>query len=263
MPDPYLEAMMHGEILNKKKNKPPKGGDIPKDRFEIALDKNIRQMVDLIYADIEPIHGQLISPEMQRKKIEADLRESLGSPELSQYLDTAFKTLLNEGKQYLEPENYETMIKEFSKAIEYLDQLDLEKLLSEPLDKVLDIHTETIDSIFKIAIEKYKEEQYNASLALFVLLTILQNEDFDYWYRAGIAAQQCENYTFAIKGYNTAENLNPELIGAYLFATECYLKLDQKSEAKDKFEKAKILAGKSPLDSNWTSVYNYIGSLIK
>lgn len=263
MPDPHLEAMMRGIPPPGKKNESEED-NLPKDRFEIALDKNIRDMVDYIYADSVPTQGQhLLPPEVQRKKIETSLRESFASAEFSRYFDTALEALINDGKQYLEAESYEKMTKNLLEALESLDQVELEQLLDEPLDKAIHLHSETISSIFKIAVAKYTEEQYKTSFALFVLLTTLQNEDFDYWYRAGIAAQQCENYTFAVKAYDKAAALNPDLIGAHLFAAECHLKLHHKSQAEAEFEKAKALSKGHPLDTKWESVFNYVATLVK
>ncbi len=262
MPDPFLEAMMHGEIpMNKKTSSAKK--KIEKDRFEVALDNNIESMLDLISFEDSPEQSLLLSPQMRRKKMEEELRQSIKSSELNNHIDPAIKIMVNEGKQYLESEEYEEMIVNFNKASELLSQLDLSEPITEEFDTILSISTETINSIFKVATAKFGEEQYSASLDLFVFLTVLHFDNFDYWYRSGISAQLCENYTLALQAYGNAVSLNPEHIGARLFATECFLKLDQHQEAESEYEVAEKISEAIPLDDQWREIFEYVGSLIK
>lgn len=245
MRDPYLEAMLKGEG-------PKKGA---KDRFEIALDKSINEYLDTFSFDEEP--GQLISPLAKRKKIGEELKESLTHSELNDYLITAVQVIKRDGKQYVEKEIYSKLLEEFTNANQILNTMGLEQTLTEDFSQILHLSSETITSLFNIAVAKFKEESFYDSLAIFVLLTVLQPDEFDFWYRTAIAAQACENYSLALDYYSIALILNPELIEARLFSVECYLKQGRASEAKQEYNEVEKL----PLSDDNQNLLIYVKSL--
>lgn len=260
MRDPYLEAMMRGEVAARGTTPVPKKGE--KNRFEIAIDKNIDQILNYFSFDGAPGRIELNSPLMKRKKAEAELREAFKNSQLDPFIETAVPTLIDEGKQYLESAVYQEMVADITDATERLDQLDLEET-PDDLNAILNFSAETIAAIFKIALAKFEEERYFTSLALFVLLTLLQLEDYDYWYRTGIIAQLCQNYNLAIQAYRNATACYPKSIGARLFAAECYLALNQQQEAVLEYEEAKKISEIMALEENWREILNSIGTTLR
>lgn len=262
MRDLYLEAMLHGEIPTKRVaiTSPKK---VEKTRFEVAIDKNIEQILNCFtFDDGPPGQIQLISPQMKRKKAEDELRESFKNSELDEFIETAMTTLIDEGREYLESATYEEMVADFKAATAELNQLNLDEDLPDDLNKILHISAKTIEAIYKIALAKFEEEKYAPALALFVLLTLLQPEDFDYWYRTGIIAQLCQNYKWAVNAYENAAICHPESIGARLFATECHLALNQRPEAEAEYAEAKKISETISLEENWREIFKYIGTTL-
>lgn len=67
----------------------------------------------------------------------------------------------------------------------------------------------------------------------------------------GIAAQKFGNLTLATTTYAAAAELDPQHIGARLFATECYIQRKLISEAKTEFEAAKEVAHNFQVEKMW------------
>ncbi len=252
--DPSLESQIR---------KKPATKEIEKDRFEKAVDKNIQEILKLQSFD-DP-HGPtlLTSPEVKRKKAELQLLESVQNNSFNPLIITALGLLVTEGKQYLNNEDFEAMVQNLQQVMEKIDQLDLNLPLEKNLSGIIGISAETLKAALNIAIKKYQEKQYPGALALFSLLAVLDSNDDDYWFRTGICAQECKNFDLAIKAYNTAAIINPELVGARLFCAQCHLELNQKGEAEAEYNYAKIISEKTPLEGEWLDIYNYVGTLIK
>lgn len=263
MADAYLQALMRGEILTSKKIQLNQR-EIETDRFVLAREKQINLYLDTLSFESEPGQNQLLSPQLKRAARKNELNEALKLPELSEHITSAIASLADEGKQYLDSAAYDSMIAHLSHAADILEELDLETPLAETFNKILDIDDDTTEAILKIASAKFAENQYSESLSLFVFLTVLQPLNPDLWYRTAIVAQQCGNYTLALSDYAIAANLNQELLGAHLFASECHLKLNQLKEAKIQYEEAKdvIESGKIPIDSEWNDLLSYIEKLV-
>lgn len=264
MSDPYLEAQMRGEICKIPNNhsNSPKKLENDSDQFDVAIDDKIQKILNLYSFENESGENQFLSPEMKRKKKENELKHSLKESELKKYIDPAIEIIVKEGQNYFIPTEYNDIIDEFSTASENLKKLDLSKPLREELGNLLGISNKTNTAILNIAIAKFDDQQYSAALALFILLTVLHSKEFSYWYRAGIAAQQSENFTLAVEAFQVAITLNPGLIGAYLFAIECYLQLDQRQKAKSAYETVKSMNDIEPLGDQWREIFEYVGSLI-
>lgn len=249
MPDLYLQALMQGEILKKSIGSAAKE---KKNRFERATDKAIDAYIEkLTFDESDPSVNKFSSPEMQRTQIGAELREQAKASELSQFIEQAFKISTSEGENYLGKEKYELMNEEFASGYDALLEIDLNTIPTENFQSLLHFNESTIDSIFEIAVAKFNELQYPDSLALFILLTTLNSENPDFWHRAGILAQKCENYELAARLYKAAMAIDPSLLGPWVFSIDCYLKQEMKSEALAVYTEAIKIGNASEIDNEW------------
>ncbi len=262
MPDPYLEAMMHGDFTPKDKKSDEVTPPPAKDSFDIAIEKQIDAYIDSLNLEEEFGKSTLISPEMKKKQIREEMKANLKMPEIEGYITAAFKALRSEGEHYLGAELYKEMIDEFDVIIPKLEVMDLSQPVEENFQTLLNISDEVMTGIFGMAIEKYKEGDYSTSLSIFTLLTTLDSGNSEYWYRLGIASQRFENYDMALKAYETSIELEPDLMEAYLFASECCLHKGDLEGAKVFFKKGKELADAQELDEVWSTLIKEIASVL-
>jgi tetratricopeptide (TPR) repeat protein len=209
-------------------------------RYAIALEKSIREHADTFSFD-EYDPADPIPPQEKKEQFIEELKNSYDNPDFRNYLIQSVKVMREEGMQYLDNEAYSTLLKEFDAADKILSSMDLDEPMKENFGQFLQLSEATFNHIFDVAVAKYEEEQHPKCLSLFVLLTTLHPEEFDLWYRTGIAAQSCENYPLAINAYEIAAELNPGLIAAHLSCVECCLKLGMKIEAHEKYREAEKL----------------------
>lgn len=231
MPDPYLYAMMHG----RKSAVPPAK---IKDSFELEIEKNINEYIESLHIDEEYAQNLYVTPEMKKAQIRTEIETSMKVSELENYIAEAFKILIVEGRDYLENEPFLEM-EEQIKSIGA--KLDADQSSTETFQSSLKISNSVMTSILRIAVAKYEATDYPKSLSILILLSVLNSRNPDYWYRLGVVAQKCENYELALQALNNALDLRPDLFEAYLFASECYLFMNQTESAKIYFEKGKEL----------------------
>src|SRR5437867_4202256 len=108
MKDLYLEAMMHGEAPDSKKEKQTKEVKEAKetDNVDSALDKLLDEYIDTNFKEDE--QNPLTPKHLQRAKMKEELKADAHLPELTTSLETAFKILMDDGnKQYVDSNNYE------------------------------------------------------------------------------------------------------------------------------------------------------------
>lgn len=252
MYDPYLDAIMHGEIFSEKK-------PLPLNRYELEYQKTIKNnlLVD------ESNENLLIPQHLRLKKNETKVRELLELEELNQHLEKALQILSEEAERYLGLNAYKAVQENLLQALKILDTIPLENFQLESLGAALKILPETTEAIFKIALAKFDEKSFSAALSLMVLLVVFHPEDFDFWYRSGIISQLLGNDDYALKAYATAISLNKNLIGARIYASECYLKLKQNQEAIAEFEEAQRIAAEQDLPKEWSNLVSTLKQKIE
>lgn len=250
MSDIYLDLSMHGGIISEKSKKltPRARMGEEMDKFELAEDQLLKDFLDASLLNEDPSTEQFTPPSIKRAKRKEELKaisHSLSKRDL--HLEVAFELLSKEGPTYVEEEKYQELIDQFAHIAGHLNKLDFSKPLREKLHTLLHISDSTIETILKIALTKYNEMQFEASLSLFSLLTCLNFQNELYWYLLGIAASQLEQLDLALEAFAYAIYLNADLLGARIFSAECYLRQDKMSDAKAELEEAKkIVKGTSP-----------------
>lgn len=245
MRDPAIEALLQGP--SNKISHTEKKTNLS--RYEAESNRQLKNAVEEIIAEEAPSHSQLLSPQAYRLKLENELKSGIQFTELSEQLSSAF-SVISKGKKYVESTPYAIMIGEFAKATTHLDSVEIDKIYEHTLQTLLKISDTTMDSLTSIAIAKYEEGIFLESLAVYSLLSTLAPENSNYWYRVGITAHKCEKYELALKAYSVACIFDPLLIGARVFASECYLTLGEFKDAETEFIEAKKILDAWPADKN-------------
>lgn len=234
--DLYLQAMMTGQ-LNKK------------DQFEESIEQEVDQYITSLSIEHEP--NLLMTPSMRKAKIKAELKEELKMVELAELNSNAFLLLRTDSLPFLARVLHEEMLKEFDQAEQHMEKLDLSGEVPPILQSLLGFSDETMGAILAVAIGMYQAERYRDCLSLFTLLTTLVQDNFEYWFRLGIAAQKCEDLDLALKAYAIAICLNPDLMEARLFSAECYLAQGNRDDAAEEIQAAKATCENNDIDSVW------------
>lgn len=225
------------------------------------LEKEIDAYIDSL--EIEENPNDLLGPKAKREKIRHEIKESVRPAELSHLLESAMEILISEGDRYLSLHENEKLLLDFTNATQYFTAIQPTDSQDKPLQEIIQISNDSMQSIVSIALAKYNETHYADSLALFSLLSILNPANQEYWFRLGIAAQECESYPLAIRAYNAALQLDSQMIGPRLFSAECLIALKHFDEAKQQINTAKKIAKETKVDHMWLEMIPSIERMIK
>lgn len=258
MPDPYLEAMMRGEFSDKKRVKK----EVVKDKFEIALENQIDEYVDSLELDSNQ-ENNLLSPAAQKARLKQELKEGAKLTELDSFLSSSARVLVTEGKKYLEAKDFEDLENALRKIPEIADGMDLNKERTESFQKIFNISDKMMESILKVAREKFEEEKYEDTLSIFALLSTLAPENADYWLQLGVAAQRFQNFDLALRAYAVLTEPSPELMQAKLLSTQCFLEKGDLEGAKASLGEAKKIAETVEIDAFWRDLLKEISALFQ
>lgn len=228
---------------------------IEENKFDRAIVSFAQQYADS-FPESELAQDPLLSPQLKRARLKEELVDGVQMPELTEQLERAVQIIQNEGVKILSFDQYAHLIEAFSEARIRLEQLDLSKSsLKNNWGTLLQLNDgDTIASLYKMGLVKYEQEQFFDSLALFSLLTALNPEESENWYRMGIAAHNCDKLDLALNAYHTAWELNPDLIGARLFAAQCHVKLHENQAAKELCDEVQVLMAKKEPDALWSAL---------
>lgn len=228
------------------------------------IEKEIERQIDQYISSQEiGSTNALLSGQHQLQKMRFEIEESLKLPKLNHQIETAVGILYSLRESYITKEAYEKLLSDLDVAASLLADLDSTKISETDLQTYTKISDESMQVIATIAITKFAQGAYFDCLALFSLLTILSPGVAEYWLRLGIAAFQCEDYDQASRAYSAAEELDPDLISAKLFAAECDVKLGEIDHAKAELDGAKTIAKSAPQDQQWLDFLSEIEDLVK
>lgn len=262
----YLSAIMHGEVSIKKKEA-PKAETSKKIQLHKEVDRQIDSYVDglELEEDFNGSHNGLMSPLQKKEKLKFEMKEAAKLTKLSQQLDAALTLLSSEASKYLTQEAFERLKSDFNTASTVLSDVKAENFINTDLQKLAEISDETMQSIAEIAIAKFSEERFEECLSLFVLLTNLNPNNPDFWFRQGISAQKCNDLELASNSYEAAAELDRNAIGQVLLAAQCYIMQDRTEEAKNKINAAKKIAAeaKGEVEASWLELIPALEGLIQ
>lgn len=187
-------------------------------------------MVDIYL--LQQLQGRLPKQKFDLN-VDAATKELIDTEEFEQYIPEAIRLLKSEGSLAL--------LDAFSRMNEKIESLDPNIDFTDDLMELFQLEEKQLDEIDAIGVRKFKEEDFSKALNCFILLTSLNPNREDYWYHEGIAAQKQSKYRLALKCYASALSINPDLIGCFLFSSQCYLEKGEIEKAKESFESAKLL----------------------
>lgn len=205
----------------------------------------------------------LLSGQQQLQKMRLEIEESLKLPKLTKQIETAAAILFSESAHYLSKEANEKLLSDLDTASTILSDIDPKKMAEVDLQTYAEISDGSMQAIADIGFAKFSHGSFSDCLALFSLLTLLDPGCAEYWLRLGISAYQCEDYEQASRAYIAAEELDPDLISAKLFAAECDIKLGEIERAKAELDAAKAIAKHTPQDRKWLDLLSEIESMVK
>ncbi|MBA2369511.1 MAG: hypothetical protein H0V82_10885 [Candidatus Protochlamydia sp.] len=261
MSDPMLFDLMHGVGLpSKSGNKAPLA--IIKDPLEIEFNEAIQEQIKSEMENEVRSEYNLLSPAMKQAKRKQEIIEEASFKEVSQNLSLAVKILMDEGSQVLEKEEYDDLLKSLVHINSNLDSLEPKHLNDESLQAALKIPDTCGRFILKIGVDKYSQGLVDESIALFLLLTIVNPDEPDYWFRLGLAAKKNQNYSLALNALATTTELAPEFIGAHIYAAHCHLKMYSKENALAEFAIAKEIQEKTQIEEKWLQSMNEVENLL-
>jgi tetratricopeptide (TPR) repeat protein len=247
MDAPQLYDLMHGISIDSNKTVLPKK---PKDRFEKACDASIKKEVDLRLSLLDQ-RNQLVPLNTRHAKVEQEIRETIDCTPLSQQVTTAVTLLRDEGQIYLKKEDYEALMLDIRNLGFKMDSLDLDHLDAKQLKSAFTISAANLAALQQIGITKFSEKYFLESLAIFTFLTVLEPEQANYWYRLGLVAQKCEQYELALRAHAVVSELAPDFIGTRIFASQCYIEIQQLDQALIELNAAKNISKTVTVEAEW------------
>lgn len=258
----FYQSMMHGEVPSNQKGKlKKKEGN---GNSEDVIDKEIDAYVDAMEIEEEDqSHPALQSQQMKRAAIKQEIREAIKLSGLNEQIILAITILNSEGIKYLSGEANQVLQEDLVEAATRLAHVGVEEAANINLQTLAHISDESIQSIVRLALAKFTEGRYNDCLALFSLLTLLNPAYWEYWFRLGIVAQKCENDELASRAFAATLELNPNNIGARIFAAQCFIKRKMIDEAKAEIDAAKKLSEEEGVDQMWRDLLPTIEGMIE
>lgn len=220
-------------------------------KIEKEEEKEIDTYIESLHLEDQYAQNLLVPPKLKKAQLKEELKSAIQLPSLHEQMQAACDLLAHNGSSYINGEIYLQLLNEFLSIDDTIDHLDLAADLSGDLQTIFNISDPVMEAILQMAIAKFQEEDYQDSLALLSLLTTLKSSSDDYWFRLGIAAQKSHKFELALKAYDIAIELNPELIGARLFSIECYLHKDDHETASTRLQAVKELTNTIELEEVW------------
>jgi len=253
MVDFYLMAQLNGQIILKHKN--TMNAD-DKD-YEDALDKLADEFA-LEELDAYIAKSKLLTKDAAKKHLKDEFKASVRLEEQQTLLTFAIRCIVQDGKGYLNQEDWEKLSGEIKQATETIARISYKEKIPEKLFPFLGISDKGMDLIDNISREKYKEENFSSALAINAFLTVLDPLTPVYWLHLGICYQDSGFYDKAIKAYSVCHLIDPIEVRAMIFCSECYLLVNNKSDAKLEYDDAKRVAATLENPSSWNEQFAYL-----
>lgn len=229
MPDLHLQAMLRGESAKKAIS----SQQTAPDKFANAIKHFASQYADKKLL-VDPPEDTLTSVSCKRQKLIEEAKELAGCAQVVPHIQLAYEVLVTDS------ELAKAIGADLLQAQMKLDTVDLLQPIPDNLNDLLKLSQQTLDRIFEAGCKKYSESDYLKSLALFVFLSTVCQNNPEYWFRLGIAAQKSDFLELALRAYRNTIQLNFSNALARLFAAECLITLGDVDAAKALCTEAKM-----------------------
>lgn len=261
MSDPALYDMFHQEETEKQTSASTQP-DEAELSFNQAFEKSLNDYVDTLVEKQGPGAFKFISPSARREKIENEVRDTFNCSDIEGYIATSIDIIENEGLKYLSQEENATLLEDLDRLRLRIETLRFDQLDDESLKIAFSIPDSGKEFLLKIGITKFEEELLSDSLAILSFLSLLDSENPEYAYKVGILAQKMGRDEEALRAYSKASNLDPTMIGPYLFAAQCRFNRKDHQNALIELQKAKNILNSSEENKEWFSLIADMESLL-
>lgn len=261
MIDPSLAASLLKGLPTSNKSSSQKKA--PQSASDIALEEEVDNYLAAHPLAQDPSRGTLLTPEAQRAKLRAELIEKAKKQDVSSYIKEAIDLVHKRVSHLLNSKDDETLQKDLDQAAQKIAQLDVKQLTNSPIQDLLEISDTSMDALFKIGVALFAAKDYAGSMAMFTLLTTLNDESAEYWFRVAIAAQLNNNSELALRGYRNAIAIDQHFITAEIFCAQYCLTQGLKAEAEDHFRQAEKISKSTDVAPEWQKLLEQLASSFK
>jgi tetratricopeptide (TPR) repeat protein len=206
--------------------------------IDLAINRMAEEVIENRDLENDPPPNLFIPAHLRYEKMRNEIKNELESAELNEFLPIALQALVDDGRNNVELEDYETMCDRISSIPDLIDKMDFSQPIKTDLQTMLQIEDSVMDSIYKIAqLEFHPLNKFLESLSIFTFLHALSPGNIDYSYRLGIVALESDRLELAIRALSNTIKLDPEFYEAQIYLVESYLRHNDFDEAKKEFEK--------------------------
>ncbi|MGA8164075.1 MAG: hypothetical protein WB791_03500 [Waddliaceae bacterium] len=176
------------------------------------------------------------------------LEESMGTEEATEttlkLLDALYREAPDEWLYGEEP----------SKETEEEGILDLSHVV--PMTEVLNISDEVFSSFYRIGTELFEKDQIEEAASVFQFLSYLDVLCHETWYSQALCFQKLERWPEAIANYSFAALTDPFNISTYLNLAECYLAINDTTQASNTLSMAETMLADSGIEERKGRQFN-------
>jgi len=230
------------------------------DKFDKEIEKDCTEYIKSQNIEVAP--NSLVSTSENIARLTNELRIEMKFEQLSKYLQSAFLTLATDLEKKIDADQYESVLDFLLQLHDSISSLDPSNDISKELKEALTVSDRVLDIINSEAISKFIENKFYDSLSLYVLLTILNPGNSEYWYRAGLMARKCENSNLELQMYREAIEISPLSIGPRIFSIFYYINMNSLEEARSEVEKVDTLIQTSIIEEYEQELLNRAKSLL-
>lgn len=126
--------------------------------------------------------------------------------------------------------------------------------IEESIEKILSLNKEEKEKLYALGYSYYEQEKYKQAEKTFKILLISDSLHYDYWFGYASTLYALKQWARAAKAYATAVLLDPEAIEPHLFATKCFVEMQEYEEAKKALNQIIIRDKKGQFQNIVTSI---------
>lgn len=232
---------------------------------ELELKQSIEHVADELAeqeANAQADYNKLINKNAIKPHLKEEYINYLSLKNLGDSLTKASSLIVNECKKTLKQNEINLILTEFTQGLIKLSEFN-DFNQDRNFQEISGLSQDALDLIEKIATQKYSDHDYQASKELYILLSLLNTNNLNYWCKLGINYQFLNSFKQAIQCYEKSLVLSPSNFQLHLFISECQIELGEIDLARLELIKAKKLIDENKLNSNWHEYFLILEQSIK